>query len=87
MPCGVEKPRRHLAEIVELLPVARSAFYRQNSRGDIKGSNAPGSTVPIDLAAGARLDAIQNALSGWVRVISEQRGLDYKPILGGSINA
>lgn len=86
MACGVEKPQRQLTEILDLLPAALLAFHRQTSRGDAKGSTRPGSTTPIDLAAGARVDAIRNSLTGWVRVIQEQRGIDYKPILGRSVS-
>jgi hypothetical protein len=35
--------------------------------------------VPIDLAAGARLDAVQAALTGWARVVAEERNRGVEP--------
>jgi hypothetical protein len=61
--------------IVELVRPARDVAYRQTTGSGVGGSGVPGSIVPLDLAAGARLDAVQVALTGWARVICEERGV------------
>ncbi|WP_145830911.1 hypothetical protein [Actinoplanes teichomyceticus] len=72
----MDRARRQLAEIADLVPAARDVAHRQARRGGGGGaSGKPGSSLPIDLGATARLDAVQNALSGWVRVIAEERGI------------
>jgi hypothetical protein len=74
-----------LRQVVDMLPAARDVAHGLSRRGG--GGNAsgkPGSQIPIDLTAMAKLDSVQNALVGWARVISEQRGLDYAPTIGRS---
>lgn len=81
--CGVDRPTAQLQTIADMCPAAREASYglsRPQSAGGPSG--VPGSRVPLDLAAMARVDAVENTLLGWARVISEQRGLDYAPQLG-----
>lgn len=72
----VAKARAQLAEIADLTPAARDVATRQNRRsGSGGGSGKPGSRLPLDLTATAKLDGIANALIGWVRHISETRGV------------
>lgn len=78
------KAAAQLAELLDMLPAARDIATGQARHGSGGGSGKPGSRLPFDLGATARLDAIQNELAGWVRLISEQRGLDYAAQLGRS---
>jgi hypothetical protein len=79
------KAAEQLTALADMVPAARAVAHRLGStQGHGNGSGKPGSTLPLDLGATARLDAVMNALGGWVRLISEQRGLDYAPRLGGS---
>lgn len=74
--CGVDRPRQLLAEITDMLPAARDVAQRQARRGGGGGaSGKPGSTLPIDLGATARLDAVTNTLTTWARHIAEERGV------------
>lgn len=66
-----ETARRQLAEIADLTEAARDVMYRQTSTG---GSHSPpGPRDLLDYGAGARLDAVQTALTGWARVVAEER--------------
>jgi hypothetical protein len=74
-PACMDRARQQLAEIADLTVAARDVAQRQARRGVGGGaSGKPGSSLPIDLGATARLDAVQNCLTGWVRVIAEERG-------------
>lgn len=73
-----------LAEIAEVAPASRDVANGLSRRSHGGASGKPGSRLPLDLTAMAKLDSVQNALVGWVRVISEQRGFDYAPHLGRS---
>lgn len=74
-----EKARQQLAEIAELVAPARAVAHRQTSGDGTGGGGVPGSRVPIDLAAGARLDAVQVALTGWARELAEGRNVGVVP--------
>lgn len=74
-----EKARQQLAEIGELVAPARDVAHRQTSGDGTGGSGVPGSRVPLDLAAGARLDAVQVALTGWARELAESRSVGVVP--------
>jgi hypothetical protein len=74
-----EKARQQLAEIAELVEPARAIAYRQTSGDGTGGGCVPGSRVPIDLAAGARLDTVQVALTGWARELAEARNVGAVP--------
>lgn len=78
----MRKARGHLATVVDMTPPARDVARRQTSHSP--GDGDAGSPLPLDLGATERLDQVQNTLVGWVRLISEQRGLDYTPHLGRS---
>jgi hypothetical protein len=68
-----ERARQQLAEIGDLVEAARAVAYRQTSTGD-GGRSTPGPRDLLDYGAGARLDAVQTALTGWARVVAEERG-------------
>lgn len=72
---GVTRPMQLLAEIADMTQAARDVAQRQARRGSGGGSGKPGSTLPIDLTATAKLDAVVNSLGTWVRVIAEERGV------------
>jgi hypothetical protein len=74
-----EQARQQLAEIAELVAPARDVAHRQTSGDGTGGAGVPGSRVPLDLAAGARLDAVQVALTGWARVVAEERNVGVVP--------
>lgn len=64
-----ERARQQLAEIAELTEAARAVMYRQTATGDTVHST-PGPRDLLDYGAGARLDAVQTALTGWARDLS-----------------
>lgn len=74
-----ERARQQLAEIANLVAPARHIAHRQTSGDGTGGAGVPGSRVPIDLGAGARLDAVQVALTGWAREIAEARSVGVVP--------
>ena len=63
-----------LAEIVELAPAARDVAHGLSRRSQGGASGKPGSRLPLDLTATAKLDAVSNELGTWVRHIVEARG-------------
>lgn len=56
-----------------MAPAARDVAQRQTGRTDGGASGKPGSSLPLDLGATARLDAVQNELGGWARATAEER--------------
>jgi hypothetical protein len=72
-----------LAEIIALTDDARAVaagLVRHGSGGGGKpGSRSPGNDDAMDA-----LDAVQNTLTTWARLIRDQRGLSYTPHLGRS---
>lgn len=84
--CAVDRPRQLLAEIQDMLPAATDVAHRQARHGTSTGGHGkPGSALPIDLGATARLDGVRTALTTWARHIAEERGVtvagDGEPIL------
>lgn len=78
-----ERARRQLAEIAELTEPARDVMYRQTSTS---GSHSPpGPRDLLDYGAGARLDAVQTALTGWARAVAEERGAAVWVAMNGDI--
>lgn len=67
-----ERARRQLAEIWNLVEPARAVMYRQTATGD-SGHARPGPRDLLDYGAGARLDAVQTALTGWARDLSDDQ--------------
>lgn len=84
--CGVERPRAWLAEIADMVPAARDVAQRQARHGAGGGaSGKPGSSLPIDLGATSRLDAVQGSLSTWVWHAAEERGVNLAEINAGGL--
>lgn len=73
-PRCADKARTHLATIVDMTPAARDVAQRQTSHTSGGSSGKPGSSLPLDLGATARLDATLAALSRWVDTIAVTRG-------------
>jgi hypothetical protein len=71
------KASAQLAEIRDMLPAARDIATGQARHGSGGGSGKPGSRLPFDLGATARLDAIQNELTTWARHIAGERGSQF----------
>jgi hypothetical protein len=70
-----DRARGHLAEIADMTGAARDVARRLSAtQSGGGGSGKPGSSLPLDLGATARLDAVQAELVGWVRHIAEERG-------------
>lgn len=63
-----------LAEIRDMVGAARDIATGQARHGGTGGSGKPGSRMPLDLGATARLDAVERELTGWARHVIETRG-------------
>jgi hypothetical protein len=80
--------RDDMPGIVELAPAARAVYHRQTATGPTGSTHsAPGPRDPIDLQAGARLHAVQTALTGWVRAVREDAKVKSAPREGDLIAA
>lgn len=65
-----------LHDIADMTDAARDVAHGLSTRsGGSSASGKPGSRLPLDLAATSKLDAVENTLLGWCRVISEERGV------------
>jgi hypothetical protein len=64
-----------LAEIAEVAPASRDVANGLSRRSHGGGSGKPGSRLPLDLTAMAKLDGVQGVLTTWVRHICETRGV------------
>jgi hypothetical protein len=74
--CAVDRPRQLLAEIQDMLPAALDVAHRQARHGTGGGaSGKPGSALPLNLGATARLDGVRAALTTWARHVAEERGV------------
>jgi hypothetical protein len=72
--CAVDRPRQLLAEITDMLGAALDVAHRQARHGTSGGgSGKPGSALPLNLGATARLDGVRTALTTWWRHIAEER--------------
>jgi hypothetical protein len=81
--CAVDRPRQLLAEITDMLGAATDVAHRQARHGTSGGgSGKPGSALPLDLGATARLDGVRTELTTWARHVSEER--NRAVMLGGS---
>lgn len=64
-----------LAEIAEVAPASRDVANGLSRRSHGGASGKPGSRLPLDLTAMAKLDSVQGVLTTWVRHICETRGV------------
>jgi hypothetical protein len=74
----VDETRRaveQLRQIVDMVPAARDVAHNLSRRSGGGASGKPGSRLPLDLTATAKLDSVQNALTTWARHIAEERGI------------
>lgn len=73
-----DRAAAQLAEIADMTQAARDIATGQASHsGGSSGSGKPGSRLPFDLGATARLDAVQNSLTTWARHVAEERGAHF----------
>ncbi|MFD4439011.1 hypothetical protein ACFWPK_04440 [Nocardia sp. NPDC058519] len=71
-----------LREIPDLMAPLALAIVRGDRQG-LDASTcrpAPQSKPPIDVAAQAMADGLHNLLTGWMRVVCEQRGIEPHPV-------
>jgi hypothetical protein len=73
--CGITKPGEQLRDLADMVGAARDIAHGLSRRGGGAASGKPGSRLPLDLLATAKLDAVGNELGGWVRHIAEERGV------------
>jgi hypothetical protein len=67
-----------LTEIADMVPAARDIAHGLSNHGGTGSHGKPGSRLPLDLGATARLDAVQGSLTTWARHIAEERsGADW----------
>lgn len=70
------KAAEQLRQVVDMLPAARDVAHGLSRRGGGGSTTGkPGSQIPIDLTAMAKLDAVQGELTTWARHIAETRGV------------
>lgn len=74
-----------LAAIVDLAPEARRVAYGLQGRSQGGASGKPGSRSPGNDDALDALTEIQNCLTGWARVVAEERGRPYTERQGDPI--
>lgn len=79
-----------LAEIAEVAPAARDVANGLSRRSHGGASGKPGSRLPLDLTAMAKLDSVQGVLTTWMRHVAEERGragwfsADGDPLVGAA---
>jgi hypothetical protein len=81
----LERARRLLGEIGDMTQAALDVAQRQAVRGGGGGSGKPGSSLPIDLGAMARYDAVKAELGTWARHVAEERGVNLAEINAGGL--
>jgi hypothetical protein len=70
------KAAEQLRQLVDMLPAARDVAHGLSRRGGSGSTTGkPGSQIPIDLTAMAKLDAVQGELTTIARRIAETRGV------------
>jgi DNA-binding transcriptional MerR regulator len=82
-PLCATQAAQNLSEVAETTPAARDVAHGLSGRQGGGGSGKPGSRLPLDLGATARLDAVANSLGGWARVVAEERGVYPDPLPPG----
>lgn len=72
-----DRARAQLAEIADMVGAARDiATGQARHSGSGGGTGKPGSRLPLDLAATAKLDGVTAALGSWLRLVVAERGTD-----------
>ncbi|MEV0356360.1 hypothetical protein AB0H71_09885 [Nocardia sp. NPDC050697] len=70
---------REIPELADDLVIARSKQAKLSSRTDFRMRRRPGEQpLPYDPAAATAADHLHAVLGGWVRLVCEQRALDYR---------
>jgi hypothetical protein len=72
--CGITRPAAQLATIADMAGAARDVALGFARRGSSR-AGATGPRIELNLAATARLDAVQGCLSTWARHIAAERGV------------
>lgn len=72
--CGITKPTEQLHAIADMTPAARDIAHGLSRHGAGAASGKPGSQLPLDLGATAKLDGVLTALTKWIDHIGTQRG-------------
>lgn len=68
-----ELGRQQLHDIADAAPAARDVVNGQSRRGPAM-SGGGGGRIPVNLGAAARLDAVQNELTTWARIVRASCG-------------
>lgn len=68
------KAAEQLRQISDMVPAARDIAHGLSRRGGEGASGKPGSRLPLDLMATAKLDAVQHELTKWIDHIGPIRG-------------
>lgn len=73
-PACADRAHDHLGQIIDMTPAARDVAHGLSRRtSGSGGSGKPGSRLPLDLTATAKLDAVQGELTTWARHVAEER--------------
>lgn len=73
-PAETAKAAEQLRSLADMVPAARDIAHGLSRRGGGGASGKPGSRLPLDLMATAKLDAVQETLTRWVDYIGTSRG-------------
>jgi hypothetical protein len=69
------KAAAQLRDVIDMVPAARDIAHGFAHRTGGGSTGKPGSRLPFDLGATARLDGVQAALTTLARMIAETRGV------------
>jgi len=67
-----DRAHKHLHDLADATPAARDVAAGLARQGTPTRGHSEG-RIPINLTAGARLDAVQNEITGWARAIAADR--------------
>jgi hypothetical protein len=71
-----DRAAEQLWQICDMVPAARDIAHGLSRRGGGGASGKPGSRLPLDLMATAKLDGVESELGTWLRHVAEERGSD-----------
>jgi hypothetical protein len=69
------KAAAQLRDVIDMVPAARDCAHGLSRRTGGSSTGKPGSRLPLDLGATARLDGIEKCLTRWSRQIASERGI------------